>query len=204
MLTFAAAVFFLIITPGPGVMTTAGVGAGYGARAGTRYVLGLFIGTNLVALAVISGLAAVVLAEPRIRTILAVASTAYLLYLAAKIAFAGAKVAFIEADRAPGIGNGVLLQFINPKAYVVNTTLFSGFPFLPESLVTETVIKLAIMNTIWIPIHFLWLGAGIWLNRLELPPATHRAINIAMALSMLAVVALAALGLFKGDANEPV
>ena len=29
MLEFAAAVFFLIVTPGPGVLSTAGVGAGY-------------------------------------------------------------------------------------------------------------------------------------------------------------------------------
>ncbi|MEP4336194.1 MAG: LysE family translocator, partial [Roseobacter sp.] len=44
MLTFAAAVFFLIITPGPGVLSAAGVGAAYGMRSGLRYVLGLFIG----------------------------------------------------------------------------------------------------------------------------------------------------------------
>ena len=49
MLTFAAAVFFLIITPGPGVLSTAGVGAAFGARAGTRYVLGLFIAGPLAA-----------------------------------------------------------------------------------------------------------------------------------------------------------
>ena len=34
MLTFAAAVFLLIVTPGPGVLSTAGVGAAYGFRAG--------------------------------------------------------------------------------------------------------------------------------------------------------------------------
>ncbi len=32
MLIFAAAVFFLIITPGPGVLSTAGVGSAFGAR----------------------------------------------------------------------------------------------------------------------------------------------------------------------------
>ena len=199
MLTFAIAVFFLLITPGPGVMTTAGVGAGFGGRAGARYVLGLFIGTNLVAIAVITGLAAVILAEPRLRTLLAVLSTAYLLYLAAKIAFAGAKIAFIAADRPPGVSGGVLLQFINPKAYVVNTTLFSGFAFWPESLAVETALKLLIVNAIWIPIHFLWLWAGIGLHRLDLPPRASRAINAGMALSMLLVVGLAAFGLWGGQ-----
>ncbi|MGB0853473.1 MAG: LysE family translocator, partial [Pikeienuella sp.] len=36
MLTFAAAVFFLLITPGPGVLSLAGVGASFGYRAGAR------------------------------------------------------------------------------------------------------------------------------------------------------------------------
>ena len=86
MLTFAAAVFFLIITPGPGVLSTAGVGAGFGFRPGSRYVFGLFLGTNLVALAVVSGLAALILADARIRTLLFVLSFGYLTYLAIRIA----------------------------------------------------------------------------------------------------------------------
>jgi threonine/homoserine/homoserine lactone efflux protein len=194
LLTFAAAVFFLIVTPGPGVLSTAGVGAGYGFRAGFRYVAGLCIGTNLVGLAVITGLAALVLAEPRIRTVLLIASAAYLLYLAARIALAGAKIAFIERASAPGIRGGILLQVINPKAYAVNTALYSGFAFLPGNPVAEMALKVLIMNAIWIPIHFGWLWAGVALHRLNLPPGTQRAINVAMALAMLAVVALAAWG----------
>lgn len=191
MLTFAAAVFFLIITPGPGVLSTAGVGSAFGARPGARYVLGLFIGTNMVALAVVSGLAALLLADLRIRTVLFAASTLYLLYLALRIALAGSRIAFVEARKAPGVANGIALQMINPKAYAVNTTLFSGFAFHSGSLATETVIKFAIVNAIWIPIHFLWLWLGISLRRLDLPETAHRAINIAMSLSMLAVVGLA-------------
>lgn len=193
MLTFAAAVFLLIITPGPGVLTTAGVGAAFGFRAGLAYVLGLFIGTNLVALAVVSGLAALVLANPYIRTALFAASTLYLLYLAARIAFAGSKVAFIEARSQPGALAGILLQTINPKAYVVNTTLFSGFVLFANAFTAEIVTKFLIINAIWIPIHLIWLYAGSILERLDLPQRTHRHINAAMALAMLAVVALAAL-----------
>ena len=86
MLTFAAAVFLLIITPGPGVLSTAGVGAAFGWRQGLFYVGGLCAGTNLVSLAVISGLAAIILAEPVVRTVLLFASSAYLGYLALRIA----------------------------------------------------------------------------------------------------------------------
>ena len=198
MLIFAAAVFFLIITPGPGVLSTAGVGSAFGARPGVRYVLGLFIGTNMVALAVVSGLAAMILADPRIRGVLFAASTAYLLYLALRIALAGSRVAFVEAARPPGVFDGIALQMINPKAYAVNTTLFSGFAFGGTNLLLETLLKFLIVNAIWVPIHFLWLWLGITLRRLDLSDRAHRVINIAMSLSMLAVVGLAAAYQFRG------
>lgn len=193
MLNFAAAVFFLIVTPGPGVLSTAGVGSGFGFRAGLAYVGGLFLGTNLVALAVVSGLAAALLAVPVVHGALFYASVTYLLYLAAKIAFAGSRIAFIEAQGAPGFLNGVALQAINPKAYAVNTALFSGFAFWPTNAATEVALKFLIINAIWVPIHLGWLFAGVTLRRLDLPPRAQTAINVAMALSMLAVVALAAL-----------
>lgn len=198
MLTFAAAVFFLIITPGPGVLSTAGVGSAFGFRAGLRYVAGLFIGTNLVGLAVITGVAAIVLSVPVVRVVLMFASVGYLLYLAAKIALAGSRIAFIEAAIAPGITAGILLQAINPKAYAVNTTLYAGFPFAPENLMFETAMKVLIFNAIWIPIHLAWLWAGASLHRLNLTPVAQRRINYFMAASMLAVVALALIAGLRG------
>ena len=193
MLSFAAAIFFLLITPGPGVLTTAGVGSGFGWRAGLRFLTGLFLGTNLTAVLVVSGLAAIVLTAPWLRTVLVWTSVAYFVYLAGKIAFAEAKVGFIEAERAPGIVNGVLLQLINPKAYAVNNIIFSGYAFWPESLTVEIALKFAIVNAIWIPVHLAWLYAGVTLRRLDLAPGTQRAINIAMALALIAVVLLAVL-----------
>ncbi|MEM1351002.1 MAG: LysE family transporter [Pseudomonadota bacterium] len=193
MLTFAAAVFFLIITPGPGVLSTAGVGAAFGAVAGARYVAGLFIGTNFVCIGVVTGLTAALLADERLRMIFFIASLCYLTYLAARIALAGSKIAFIERQSPPGIRGGILLQAINPKAYAVNTSLFTGFQFFPENYPLEVALKFLVVNAIWIPIHFAWLWAGISLQRMDLPQRTQRKINVVMALSMLAVVALATL-----------
>jgi len=196
MITFAAAVFFLIITPGPGVLSAAGVGAAYGMRSGLNYVTGLFIGNNLVILAVISGLAAVVLAVPWVRIVLFVLSTAYLLYIALRIAFAGSSIRFITVQSKPGVLAGILLQPINPKAYAVNTALFSGFAMFPDALVAEALWKLVIVNAIWLPIHVLWVWFGTVLQKLELQPRQHRLINMAMASSMLFVVALAVASTF--------
>jgi len=191
VLEFAAAVFFLIVTPGPGVLSTAGVGSAYGPRAGLAYVGGLFAGNNLVAALVVSGVSAAALAVPWLRAVLLFGSAAYLLYLAAKIALAGSRIAFIRPDRAPGFWNGLALQPINPKAYAVNAALFSGFAFMAHAPATEMAVKFVLLNAIWVPIHLLWLWAGLSLRRLELRASTSRAVNAVMAAAMLAVVALA-------------
>ena len=150
---------------------------------------GLCAGTNLVSLAVITGLAAIILAEPVVRTVLLFASAGYLGYLAVRIATAGAKIAFIQTA-APGFMAGMMLQFINPKAYAVNTTLFTSFAFYQESFAVETGLKLIIMNIIWLPLHLVWLYAGVKLHALNLPAHTQRLINLMMAACLMAVVAL--------------
>ena len=191
MISFVFAILLLIITPGPGVLSQAGVGAAYGYRNGLKYLTGLFIGTNIVFIAVMTGLAGIMLSIPLLRTILLVASALYLGYLAFKIATAGARIAFIESKSSPGIANGILLQIINPKAYAVSTTLLSGFNYAPDSPLFESITKLVIYNIIWVPIHLLWLAAGVNLKKLALTESAQRTINIFMAVAMLAVVALA-------------
>ena len=190
--SFIAATFFGLITPGPGVLTTAGIGANYGFKAGLRFVLGLFVGNNAVFLIVAGGLFAALETIPFLRLILAGASLLFLLYLALKIAFAGSKVAFINPGKPPGFLGGLMLQFVNPKAYAVNAFFLSNFPIMPEAPVTEIALKFLIANVFWVPIHFLWLGLGVWLQRLDLAPKWQRLINIVMALAMLFVVGLAA------------
>jgi len=188
---FTFAIFFLLVTPGPGVLSLAGVGSAYGYRAGWAYGTGLFIGSNAVLLAAATGLATLVLADERIKLLFAVLSTGYLLYLAAKIAFAGSKIAFIEARRPPGVWGGMALQVINPKAYAVGLFVFSNFPFWPGHPAAEIVAKFIILNAIWIPIHIAWMAAGVSVNRLSLPHSTQRKINLGMAAAMLLVVAIA-------------
>jgi len=193
MLTFAITVFLLIVTPGPGVLSTAGFGAAYGYKKSLRYVFGLFLGTNLVFLAVATGLIAILLSIPSLRNFLLILSTCYLFFLASKIALAGSNIAFIKAKSPPGIISGVLLQAINPKAYVVNTTLVSGFAFYQSSFAIELVIKFFIMNSIWIPLHLLWLYVGTVLHELNLSIKNQRIINLMMSLSMVLVVVISIL-----------
>jgi len=191
MLAYIAAVSFLIITPGPGVLTTAGVGSAYGFKAGLAYMSGIIIGGLIVMTSVASGLTAIVFSFPPVRYILLFASLAYLLYLGFRIATSGARIAFIATDRPLGFLNGLALAVINPKAYAVSTILFGGFAILPGNPLLEPAVKIAVFASISIPVHFLWLYAGASLKQLGLGSTAMRLINIAMALAMLMVVGLA-------------
>ena len=137
----------------------------------------------------ISGLATVVLANSSIRMTQLIISAAYLDYLAFRVAFSGAKIAFIQMPK-PGLVTGTSIQLINTKAYAVHTTLFSDFAFFPNDFFVETAIKLLIANVIWILIHLLWLYLGVKTNQLELPKKTQGIINVFMAICLLAVVGL--------------
>ena len=90
----------------------------------------------------------------------------------------------------PGLLAGATLQLINPKAYAVHITLFSGFAFYPSNFLVEVTLKFFIANVIWILLHCLWLYAGVMVNRLELPKKTQSVINFIMAVCLLAVVGL--------------
>jgi threonine/homoserine/homoserine lactone efflux protein len=191
MLAFIAAAFFLLITPGPGVLTTAGAGSAYGFRGGLPYMIGVVLGSLVVMAAVVSGLAAFLLSYPALRYLLLGLSAAYLLYIAARIAFTGAEVAIIAADRPLRFWNGIAMQIINPKAYAVMTTMFSGFAFMPDNTGLEALIKAAVFTAISFPVHTIWLYLGHSLKRMALGPRTARAVNIAMAIAMLGAVGLA-------------
>ncbi len=190
MFAFAFAVFLLLITPGPGVLSLAGVGTAYGWKIGVQYLSGLWIGNNLVSFTIISGLAALLLADPLVRNVLLFISATYLLFLASKVAFAGSEVALIKVT-APGLFSGITLQLINPKAYAVHSTLFSGFVIYPESFAIETGIKVVLSNLIWVLIHFFWLYAGVKVNELDLQVQTQKIINLVMAICLVIVVILA-------------
>ena len=190
MLIFVAAAILLIITPGPGVLSLAGVGSAFGFRAGLKYFIGLFVGNNLVGVFVISGVGALVLADPVTRTVLLVLSSIYLIYLASTIALSGSNIGFKGYTHKPGIKSGVLLQIINPKAYVVSSTMYSGFLLFENAYFLEVIIKVLIVNTIWIPVHFLWLYIGVFIKRLDLSHSIQRTINYFMAIAMVLVVVL--------------
>ena len=185
--------FLMMVTPGPGVLSLAGVGAGFGWRVGIMYLIGLFLGTNGVALLVVLCFKQFLFEIDGVELTFLVLSLSYLSFLSWRIATSDNKTGFKETSKAPKLYEGIFLQFVNPKAYVVQGHLFVVLSLGISSYNTEILTKFLIVNSIWIPIHILWLWLGISLKKWSLASNKQVWVNRGMGLALFAVVILSAI-----------
>ena len=196
MLAFTIAIFLMIITPGPGVLSLAATGSGFGWKAGILYLAGLFIGTNTVLVFVVTGFKGFLFQILWVEPVFLIISLSYLSWIAWRIASAGNEIKFKKSKNEPTFFEAIFLQIINPKAYLVNGILFAGFPLINFSLQQEILIKALIINLVWIPVHFFWLWLGIKLRQWGLSKGKQAIVNKVMAFCLFVVIALAGLSEF--------
>lgn len=199
MVTYVIISFLMMVTPGPGVLSLAGVGAGFGWRVGIMYLIGLFLGTNGVALLVVLGFKQFLFEIDGVELTFLFLSLSYLSFLSWRIATSDNKTGFKQSFKSPKLYEGVFLQFVNPKAYVVQGHLFVvlSLGILPYNL--EIITKFIIVNSIWIPIHFFWLWLGISLKKWSLASNKQIWVNRGMGLALFAVVVLS--GIMELNSN---
>ena len=193
MITYIIISFLMMVTPGPGVLSLAGVGAGFGWKVGMMYLIGLFFGTNGVALLVVLGFKQFLFEIDGVEITFLLLSLSYLSFLSWRIATSDNKTGFKQSLKAPRLYEGIFLQFVNPKAYVVQGHLFVVLSLGMASYSTEIIVKFIIVNSIWIPIHLLWLWLGISLKKWSLAVNKQVWVNRGMGLALFAVVILSAI-----------
>ncbi len=192
MIAYIIISFLMMVTPGPGVLSLAGVGAGFGWKVGMMYLIGLFFGTNGVALLVVLGFKQFLFEIEGVELTFLFLSLSYLSFLSWRIATSENKTGFKKSFKAPKLYEGIFLQFVNPKAYVVQGHLFVVLSLGMASYNVEILTKFIIVNSIWIPIHLFWLWLGISLKRWSLASNKQLWVNRGMGLSLFAVVILSA------------
>ena len=199
MITYIIISFLMMVTPGPGVLSLAGVGAGFGWKVGMMYLIGLFLGTNGVALLVVLGFKKILFEIEGVEITFLLLSLSYLSFLSWRIATSDNKTGFKQSLKAPRLYEGILLQFVNPKAYVVQGHLFVVLSLGIASFNTEIIVKFIIVNSIWIPIHLLWLWLGISLKKWSLAVNKQVWVNRGMGLALFAVVVLSVFMEFNSE-----
>jgi threonine/homoserine/homoserine lactone efflux protein len=189
MLALVAFAFVSSVTPGPNNVVLWASGVHFGFRATLPHVLGTALGIGLLAAGAAIGVVAVVTAIPGSELTLKVAGTAYLACLAYRVATSGG-VERGQAARPLGLGQAVVFQFLNPKAWLfalaaVSTYRLGGVPVA----VGSAIVVLAMMAVV-VPTAAVWAAGGTTLRPLVADPRRHRILSVALAALLAATIAL--------------
>ena len=124
LLTFATAMSF---TPGPNTMLATALAANFGMRRAWRFIVAVPTGWTLMMIACGLGLGALVFALPWLRGGVKAIGVAYLVWLAWKLANTRALATTAAARMQVGFWQGVALQFVNIKAWMLALALAAGW-----------------------------------------------------------------------------
>jgi len=124
LLAFCTAMSF---SPGPNTTLSTALAANHGLRHAMRFCLAVPMGWTLLMVACGLGLGALVTGVPAMNMAIKAVGVAYMLWLAYKLAGAG-QLAQVDASRLDvTFSEGVGLQFLNIKAWMLALTLTAGW-----------------------------------------------------------------------------
>ncbi len=188
------------ISPGPANMITLSAGLHHGARRALPFVLGCTIG--FTALLVTIGLAASILARlgPVWQIGMAVLGAAVIVYFGIRIAFAPTGLQTEDRPALPGLWQGVLLQWVNPKAWGACLAAVSLFELAGAG------DRLAVFSSLYFVICLFGIGAwavlGRNIRRFLISPLRMRLFNLAIGGTLVLLAAgLVADGLLRSAAG---
>jgi threonine/homoserine/homoserine lactone efflux protein len=175
-----------LFTPGPNNAMLMASGLNFGFCRGLPHLWGVALGFAVMVLAVGLGLGAVFQAYPAAYTVLKYVGAAYLLYLAWQIGTAGPIEAGGEARGHPiTFLEAAAFQWLNPKGWVMAVGAVSAYAGVAAFPLNVALMAL-LFGGLGILSSATWLGFGTGLKQILTNPRAVRAVNIAMALLLVA------------------
>ena len=183
--------FVYSITPGPNNLLLAASGAAFGYRRSLPHMLGVSLGAALLLLVVGCGLCAVFERLPQLHAALKYLGAAYLVWLAWCIARSGKAGHHRAAHQPLRFWQGMALQWINPKTWVmavgVAATYMPRDGYLAHLLLAGGLLILVSFPSISVWTLFGQCVAGT----LRSPAAIHRFNRTMAGLLLLSLYPLA-------------
>jgi threonine/homoserine/homoserine lactone efflux protein len=179
-------------TPGPNTTLSATLAANYGLRRALPFVCAVPAGWSLLLILNAAGLGALVLDFPALRWGLLVTGALYLLWLAWKLA---SPQRLSESTQGPIVGfkQGVMLQFINIKAWFLALSVVSGWVIGHDDTLGRLLETLPVFMFFGLASNLIyaWIGASLrhWLRGPDDSALRLQWFNRGMALALLVTVA---------------
>jgi threonine/homoserine/homoserine lactone efflux protein len=186
-----ALVLFAVVssgTPGPNNLLLWASGIQFGFRATVPQIVGTSAGIGALALAVAAGLGVVVTRFPEVELALKLVGSAYLLFLAFKLAGGGA-MQQAQIERPLRLHEAAAFQFLNPKGWLFALAAVSTFR--PDGLPVAVGSALVIltMMAVVIPTAAIWAAGGTALHRVAADQRSRRTLNGALGLLLATSIA---------------
>ncbi len=175
-------------TPGPNTTLSTAMAANYGLKHAMRFVTAVPVGWGILFTLCATGLGGLVVAWPPLRWGIVLLGNAYLVWLASRLWASGSLQQADSSKLNVGFVQGVGLQFLNIKAWMLALAIVAGWIAGHEDATERTLILLPIMVAYGFFSNLAYAVAGSMLRHWLAHGNRLLMFNRCMALALLATV----------------
>lgn len=132
-------------TPGPNTALSTALAANQGLRSALKFIVAVPVGWGLLLAICTAGLGNLVLAVPTLRWVILLGGTVYLLWLASKLWCTREMATADEGRLQVTFLQGVALQFLNIKAWMLALSLVAGWVAGKDDALERCFVLLPLM-----------------------------------------------------------
>ena len=190
LLVLATAMSF---SPGPNTTLSTALAANGGLRHAMRFVVAVPVGWSLLLALCAAGIGTLVVAVPALRWGIKALGVGYLLWLAWRLAHSATLGQANAAQLNVGFVQGVALQFLNIKAWLLALTIVAGWVAGREDSLQRLAVVLPVMVVFAFSSNLTYAAVGALLRQWLAQGQRLLWFNRAMALVLVATAAWMAL-----------
>ncbi|MBI6216437.1 LysE family translocator [Proteus sp. DFP240708] len=182
--SLAIFLFIAAITPGPNNLLLTSSGANVGFKSSLKLMAGIMLGMQCVLLSSAFGVATLLIIYPALHIGLKVVGSAYLLWLAWKTATSSYQRLDIPAKTPQAVSwfQGGLLQFLNPKAWMMGLGAVGSFSLSGDAYFSSVIAISIVMVIVNFVAGIVWILGGTLISLFLQSRQSWFIFNISMGL----------------------
>jgi threonine/homoserine/homoserine lactone efflux protein len=188
--------FISALTPGPNNLLLMSSGAIFGWQRSLPHFGGVLLGFAILMTSAVFGLGSLVAKWPWLVTVVRVLGATWLAWMSVKYYLAGLRGPAATADLSPAaisrpfrFYEGVLFQWVNPKALILVISAAGAYIAIADSILQRAIIIVGVFFIAGLVSMPLWMIAGDALNRHMSSGKSARYVNIGIG-SLILLTAL--------------